>query len=83
MLAGLPYKAWLDGLSEERMENKKRIYRYNSLSPEQIVNMDWLAENVVGSLPRYDQLSEVGKATVDMVGVDPSKDKSGGIHRQT
>lgn len=21
MLAGLPYKAWLDGLSEERMEN--------------------------------------------------------------
>lgn len=23
MLAGLPYKAWLDGLSEERMENKK------------------------------------------------------------
>ena len=37
--------------------------------------MDWLAENVVGSLPRYDQLSEVGKATVDMVGVDPSKDK--------
>ena len=33
MLAGLPYKAWLDGLSEERMENKKRIYRYNSLSP--------------------------------------------------
>ena len=47
----------------------------NNLSPEQIVNMDWLAENVVGSLPRYDQLSEVGKATVDMVGVDPSKDK--------
>ena len=55
----------------------------NSLSPEQIVNMDWLAENVVGSLPSYDQLSEIGKATVDMVGVDPSKDKSGGIHRQT
>ena len=47
----------------------------NNLSPEQIVNMDWLAENVVGSLPRYDQLSEVGKAPVDMVGVDPSKDK--------
>lgn len=50
----------------------------SSLSPEQIVNMDWLAENVVGSLPRYDQLSEVGKATVDMVGVDPSKDKGTG-----
>ena len=27
MLAGLPYKAWLDGLTEEREKNKKRIYR--------------------------------------------------------
>ena len=35
MLANLPYKAWLDGLSEERLENKKRIYRYNLLPPEQ------------------------------------------------
>ena len=34
MLANLPYKAWLDGLSEERLENKKRIYRYNNLPPE-------------------------------------------------
>ena len=25
MLANLPYKAWLDGLSEERLENKKKI----------------------------------------------------------
>lgn len=33
MLAGLPYKAWLDGLQEERDENKKRIYRYNHLEP--------------------------------------------------
>ena len=52
------------------------------LSPEQIVNMDWLAENVVGALPRYDQLSEIGKATVDMVGVDPSKDR-GASHDET
>ena len=53
----------------------------NSLSPEQIVNMDWLAENVVGALPSYDQLSEIGKATVDMVGVDPSKDKGSAPRR--
>ena len=26
MLSGLPYKAWKDGLPEERMENKKKIY---------------------------------------------------------
>lgn len=46
------------------------------LTPEQIIGMDWLAENIVGSIPDYDQLSEIGKATVDMVGVEAaSKDK--------
>ena len=29
MLAGLPYKAGLDGLSEERVENRERIEAYN------------------------------------------------------
>ena len=26
MLAGLPYKAWMDGLQEERTTNKKKVY---------------------------------------------------------
>ena len=34
MLNNLPYKAWLDGLSEERMVCKKKIYEYNNLPPE-------------------------------------------------
>ena len=46
------------------------------LTPEQIMGMDWLAENIVGSIPDYDQLNETGKATVDMVGVEAaSKDR--------
>ena len=40
-----------------------------SLTPEQIINMDYLMENVVGRIPAYDELSELGKATVDMVGI--------------
>lgn len=48
MLAGLPHKAWLDGLSEERMENKKRIYRYNSLSPEQGEEQAALIKEIIG-----------------------------------
>ena len=49
----------------------------HSLSPEQIVNMDWLVDNVIGELPDYEQLTEEGKSTVDMVGVEPStKDRS-------
>ena len=48
------------------------------LTPEQIICMDWLAENIVGSIPEYDELSETGKATVDLVGVEIiSKDKRG------
>ena len=35
MLAGLPYKAWLDGLSEERLETRKKIFKYNVLTTEQ------------------------------------------------
>jgi len=36
MLANLPYKAWMDGLAEERLECKKKIYKYNNLPPEAI-----------------------------------------------
>ncbi len=47
-----------------------------TLTPEQIINMDYLAENVVGEIPVYDELTELGKATVDSVGVGrASKDK--------
>ncbi len=35
MLAGLPYKAWLDGLSEERLACKQKIYEFNMLPPSQ------------------------------------------------
>lgn len=33
MLAGLPYKAWLDGLAEDRMACKKKIARFNHTLP--------------------------------------------------
>lgn len=33
MLAGLPYKAWLDGLEEERIACKQKIYEFNHLPP--------------------------------------------------
>lgn len=50
------------------------------LSPEEIIGMDWLAENVVGSIPEYAELSAMGKATVDMVGIDrAAKDKKGAV----
>lgn len=42
------------------------------LSLEQIIRMDWLVDNVVGDIPTYEQLSDEGKATVDIVGVEPA-----------
>ena len=38
------------------------------LSFEEIINMNWLNENVEGVIPVYEQLSEDGKATVDSAG---------------
>ena len=48
MLAGLPYKAWLDELSEERMENKKKIYEYNHCLPDDSVKIDKLIRDILG-----------------------------------
>ena len=47
-----------------------------SLSLEQIIGMDYLVDNVVGSIPAYDDMSSIGKTTVDTVGVEPAKVKS-------
>lgn len=48
MLAGLPYKAWMDGLSEERLENKKKIYKYNNLEPGNFEAQDRLIKEILG-----------------------------------
>ena len=34
MLAGLPYKAWLDGLSQERLACQEKLRRFNALPPQ-------------------------------------------------
>lgn len=48
MLEELPYKAWLDGLSEERMENKLKIYDYNLLRPDEIKKMEESIKDILG-----------------------------------
>lgn len=48
MLAGLPYKAWLDGLPEERMENRKKIYEYNFCKPDETEKIEKLIRDILG-----------------------------------
>lgn len=48
MLKGLPYKACLDGLKEDRLENKKKIYAYNNLNPDKIDDSDRIIKSILG-----------------------------------
>ena len=48
MLAGLPYKAWMDGLPEESMENALKTYRYNSLPPNDTAGAEKLIREILG-----------------------------------
>ena len=48
MLAGLPYKAWLDGLSEERIENKLKIHEYNLTRPDDKKKMKAMIKDILG-----------------------------------
>ena len=49
MLAGLPYKAWLDGLSEERTACKVLCHKYNQISPDKYDELEELAKKILGS----------------------------------
>lgn len=40
------------------------------LTPEEIIQMDWLAENVIGSIPELDELTEEARKTVLLQGID-------------
>ncbi|OBR67015.1 galactoside O-acetyltransferase [Paenibacillus oryzae] len=48
MLAGLPYKAWLDGLIEERTECRLKIREYNQLRPDEHERRDELVRAILG-----------------------------------
>ena len=48
MLANLPYKAWLDGLEEERLESRKKVYRFNNTTPENEEEQAALIRQIIG-----------------------------------
>ncbi|MTK09498.1 MAG: sugar O-acetyltransferase [Hungatella sp.] len=48
MLAGLPYKAWLDGLDEDRFACKQKIYDFNNLSPNLNESATLMLKDILG-----------------------------------
>ena len=45
-----------------------------SMSPEDIMKMDWLVENVIGEIPSIDLLQEQAKTVVELKGVEEKKE---------
>ncbi len=56
-------------------DGRQIIGEKQTLSTEDIINMDYLVDNIVGTIPAYEQLSDTGKATVGIVGVPSTKEK--------
>ncbi len=46
------------------------------LTLEEIINMDYLVDNVEGSIPLYEELTDMGKSTVETVGVRQAKQEA-------
>ena len=51
-LAGLPYKAWLDGLSEERMACRRKLHAFNLLPPDEEEQAQRLLLELLGKTGR-------------------------------
>ena len=46
----------------------------DKLTSEQIITMDWLAENVIGFIPTMEELSDYAKSIVEVQGVSKVKE---------
>ena len=47
-----------------------------SMAVMKIINMDYLVDNVEGSIPLYEELTDMGKSTVETVGVRQAKQEA-------
>ena len=48
MLRGLPYRASQDGLPQEQLENKQKIYDYNHCRPDETEKKEGLLRSILG-----------------------------------
>ena len=58
-----PFQGVIKTQEGEQLEGKDGV-----LSLQQIIDIDWLLENVVGEIPEYEELSEEAKETVKSAG---------------
>ena len=58
-----PFQGIIKTQSGEQLENI-----FGVLNLQQIIDIDWLLENIEGEIPEYEALSEEGKETVESAG---------------
>ena len=46
-----------------------RVQEDVALTPQEIIRMDYLAENVVGRIPKIDELTDVARGLVSLQGI--------------
>ena len=63
-------------------DGQQIIGEKETLNTEDIINMDYLVDTVVGTIPAYDDLSDTAKATVGIVGVPATREKPAGAAEQ-
>lgn len=51
-------------------DGKIRVDEKEGMSPEDIIDMNWLAENVIGAFPEWDAMNSEAKAIVEVQGVE-------------
>lgn len=59
-------------------EGTLRCGETDILKPEEIMTMDWLADNVIGTIPVIDELEDAAKPVVQLRGVDITTPDKGG-----
>ena len=64
-----------DGIIDSQ-ESVVQAHESDSLSQEEIITMNWLAQNVVGRLPEPEELTEETRALMEYQGVKNRKKKS-------
>ena len=46
-----------------------------TFSPVELMQMDWLCDNVVGTFPKYDEILPISRPMVDLLGIYPSTEE--------
>lgn len=50
-----------------------------TFSAQELLQMDWLCENVEGDFPKYEEIRPIARPMVDLLGLQQSKSEAGGL----